>query len=1145
MSRPPRRGFTLIIVVMLMALLSLMAIGMLSLGSISLRSTKTNGDRAMARSNARLSLQLALGSLQKLAGPDTRVTASAMLLEENHPPLVGVWKSWEGTDHDTSGSLPGRPIRPDYGSKNQPAGTSGAGRFLGWLVSGAENGGSINDADRLAARTSSENKISLVAAGTLDEGDERRVYVEPMELGGRSPGGMAWWVSGENQKANLPRPYEPEDDGTAGWSTLARSHSEPDPEVFGMEELLDQPELAEKVVSLESADLLAGQGGESRPSRRFHDLSANSVGLLTNVATGGWRKDLSLFTETWDSLPRGGLPVFQLKPDKAVSMSRPMSRSVQAPNSVFYPWSGYRGGTGTFPIYQHGAVASWGHLRDWMTFYQRVGATADGQTTVSYRAADISNPATSFEFLHQVRVVPVVARIHWVFSHHAKPTQGAGTTGSAEYEVELVVNPVITMWNPYGVSLRCNPLRFSLERNLPCAFSYKVGRSDRRFRALLTGSETQGVQSLSSKSALEYLIRQPFVLGPGETRVFSAQLPNPVDVDQNHSLDLRAGYRPGGGHAFHVKDARGGNLMASASDTIIVDSRFDTPYEDHSQGVGIYLDMGPISSGERNLVYRMVYDRNVASEVYPPISASSFTQPTVAEVSGSPVPFLSTVFGTRLASESHLAARGFLQSSPLVNYTAMGSKSQVEAEIGIQYPGVMHPVNSPFDYSFITHAPGDSRLPNSDASSASGYIISGFDKSGGLSRVVAAELPMRPVCSLAELQNWDLRYENPIPPFQFGVIGNSDATPIIAADDVVNPAAPSNSTNLQHDDAYCANHILFDDWFASSIATRPRSFGRAGESYEVVYDDLVSGKRPLDNQAYRAVPGSSIDPSDVRADVESKDSWQTIASRLEVRGMFNVNSVSVDAWRALLRHAREQKMPYLTSDGVSLSSGIDHAVSRFGIAADVEAGTPGTSGSFAGSSEFTGYRRFDEETLDQLAENIVEQVRKRGPFLSLSEFINRQLSSGELALAGAVQSALYDLGSDGPYQELSTLSKDAGTANLPKANLAGYAFPDAAEGESATGLPGWTRQADVLRPLAPILSARDDTFTIRAYGDARDSKGKILATAVCEAVVRRVRDFVDPGDEADLTLPPEKPANLKFGRRFQMVSFRWLNPREI
>ena len=85
----------------------------------------------------------------------------------------------------------------------------------------------------------------------------------------------------------------------------------------------------------------------------------------------------------------------------------------------------------------------------------------------------------------------------------------------------------------------------------------------------------------------------------------------------------------------------------------------------------------------------------------------------------------------------------------------------------------------------------------------------------------------------------------------------------------------------------------------------------------------------------------------------------------------------------------------------------------------------------------------------------------------------------------------------------------------------------------------------MLRPIAPILSARDDTFVIRGYGDARDANNKITARATCEAVVRRTRDYVDPADAADLTTLPTSPTNLIFGRRYEIIALRWLSSSEI
>ena len=109
-----------------------------------------------------------------------------------------------------------------------------------------------------------------------------------------------------------------------------------------------------------------------------------------------------------------------------------------------------------------------------------------------------------------------------------------------------------------------------------------------------------------------------------------------------------------------------------------------------------------------------------------------------------------------------------------------------------------------------------------------------------------------------------------------------------------------------------------------------------------------------------------------------------------------------------------------------------------------------------------------------------------------------------------------------------------------------YVFDEAAVGYNTYGLPGWTRQADVLRPLAPILSARDDTFTIRTYGDVISPvNGAIEARAWCEAVVRRTRDYVNPADDADITSLPTNVTNQSFGRRFEIVSFRWLDEDEV
>ena len=1142
------RGFALVISLSLMVLLTVLSIGLLTLSSIALRSGGRDELAAQARANARMALMLAIGELQQQAGPDTRVTARADILDEKNPPVLGVWKSWEGTNHDSQG----RPIAPRNYKSTKEA------RFLGWLTS----------ASLTSLPDTSERKesIALIGPRTVGEGDGRanlQIHLQPGEIEGPAgKGGFAWWIGGENQKVRLPTPYVPANDGAAEWAVIAKSHSVADPAPLRMESLLKDPAPAEKAISRLQGDLVAEKSDLRSSQEFFHDVSTHSVGLLTNTATGGWRKDLSLATENWDRLPSGNLPFFRQTPTRDIQFSKPTSANASAAKSMLYPWASYRGDSSSIPIYRHGPVSSWENLKDYATTYKRISSGATGKSRLSSGnySVPIDDSGRSFDFLHKVRILPVVARVQWVFSHSAGPAAVTNPPAPAgSLEARLLVTPVVTMWNPYNIEITSPVMTFAIPKPLPAALQYTVNGVRNASYNCLTAGSINNLPSLSDTGSLVYRIATGFPLKPGETRVFSPAANN-VAAASGTALELLQGYRGTGGHYFTVKNSTGQVVVAPSSATIKADAKFDTAYNDGNQGVGIYLDM-ILPDGRRHLVYRMIYTPAIANEVYKPLT--QLAESSLGAVRTTPEPFLSTVFGARMASKTHIPAKGFVQSSPLVNYTAMGAKDVIESTFGRHYGGTSHPVNSPFDYSFIAHTANDSKLPNASDTSGRGYIVTGFNKSDGLSRCVIAELPTRPLISLGELQNWDRRYENPIPPYAFNLIGNSDASPLLPAGAVVNSSDASLGVNLQHDDSYCANHILFDDWFFSSIAPDPSSFGPAGgRNQQKTFTDFVAGIAPLDNRAYRPIEAdasfAAADPKNADqifgTHVRKTDGYRSIASRIEVEGMFNVNSTSVTAWRALLGHARNQKVPYLQESGagwsVDLSGEVDHPFSRFTIAGDVEASEQGSSGAFPEAAEFAGYRVLDEAVIEELAEKIVEQVRARGPFLSLAEFVNRQLSSGDLALAGAIQAALNALeksASTNPFKNLQSAVGPAGqsVAAPVRAQEAEYKFPAAAVGYNAYGVPGWTRQADVLRPLAPILSARDDTFVIRAHGDARDKDGKIVSRAVCEAIVRRTRDFVDAKDAADLVTLPTSAVNKSFGRRFELVSFRWLSPAEI
>lgn len=94
--------------------------------------------------------------------------------------------------------------------------------------------------------------------------------------------------------------------------------------------------------------------------------------------------------------------------------------------------------------------------------------------------------------------------------------------------------------------------------------------------------------------------------------------------------------------------------------------------------------------------------------------------------------------------------------------------------------------------------------------------------------------------------------------------------------------------------------------------------------------------------------------------------------------------------------------------------------------------------------------------------------------------------------------------------------------------------------------PGSVIQGDVLQSIGPVLAARGDTFVVRAMGEAVDPAGGTGAEAWCEATLQRVPDWVNPVD------PPEArpaeggldPANERFGRAYRVVAFQWIEAPE-
>ena len=126
-------GFALIVTLSLMILLVIVAVGLLSLGSIALRTSGSQDAVNIAKANARMAMMLALGELQKGAGPDQRITMTSSLTESG----AAADKGWTGA------------INVD---KNAPSGGDSADLPVMWLVSGDKPGPTTELNDKNSAQ---------------------------------------------------------------------------------------------------------------------------------------------------------------------------------------------------------------------------------------------------------------------------------------------------------------------------------------------------------------------------------------------------------------------------------------------------------------------------------------------------------------------------------------------------------------------------------------------------------------------------------------------------------------------------------------------------------------------------------------------------------------------------------------------------------------------------------------------------------------------------------------------------------------------------------------------------------------------------------------------------------------------------------
>jgi hypothetical protein len=310
------------------------------------------------------------------------------------------------------------------------------------------------------------------------------------------------------------------------------------------------------------------------------------------------------------------------------------------------------------------------------------------------------------------------------------------------------------------------------------------------------------------------------------------------------------------------------------------------------------------------------------------------------------------------------------------------------------------------------------------------------------------------------------------------------------------------------------------------------------------FSGLAPAVEPLTGTGHFILPQIRLRPTSRRVSpADLRTASEGYAAKFLLQdGAFNLNSTELAAWIAVLRLGRittDRKPTYLAAQAATGTAGDEAtaevpaafaAFHRFSQSAQetfqADAGYAATNAvppdephlpSLANTHLYRrGIRSLDQSQTVKLAEAIVHGVRLRheatGPFRSLSEFLGPQ---PELENRSLLEHALHAAGTNDGIAEFSSQ---------------------------------WLTQADLMTLLAPSLFARSDTFVIRAYGEAANpATGAVEARAWCEAKVQRLPEYFD--SEADS--PETSPANLSSadnklnGRRFRVVSFRWLTRFDI
>lgn len=1054
-----------------------------------------------------------------------------------------------------------------------------------------------------------------------DSNDNVRVgLVEINSANGNVDGRYGWHVEGLNSKVSYQRLTTNSGDDSLGSKmndfTVPRGFDLKS--VEGLEDV-DISQDSQKLISTSQLELLATNKAVESNKWTLNGYSQRS--LLSDVRFSGMKKDINSFFETkWTDVDSkyktarlAGVNI--LAPLRSVNG---LDKLNQVEKNV--PPTSWRQLRDYYMLYQQDTGNS-NHLGlsqahiDWDGKFPISDTFLCGQARRLYPwHHDYDHPGS----LGYQRT-PVIAR--WIYIVSLSSTNVGEANGVAQYELFVHYNPVIVLWNPYNTRLRMAnrgqqfisgnktlDSDFLIQTAFRRAFTpqYKVYKNDGDILKNwenFTSNNGQGqwadvmfkeangkdvvfqpgeVKMFSYDSSASFAAGGHLVLTPG----FNANVKNDnlqrvsvgrVTANDNPSLAMRFGLTKGHAPEAHplTSTKYGGPVNAFAMDSTgqVYGDNYGSAQKTTRGHRG-----GKIIEWMSRVGVQIIHDNSAKRARWQSL--------------GNTTPMPEAVVGIFLKSSEELKEEiQALESSKDVRNRNWLHSNPAHWWNHLFKPDEQKRVNFGYELHYNGNISGNAISEYVQSTRDHNAFIGKSMSADGVSYFPYQELPVTPITNLASFSgmklsngktidhprpyadpannSWgrNIQYASWGPAFGVGV-GNSFAHPMIKGEDIYTGYKDHTNYSGQSifgnywDNLTMANDALWDSWFCSSMSAQQEPAYSSPKERSRVIKDFVHGNSPLPNYNLTLHDGG-MSKDDLIVAFQDDDAFSKVASHLYVENGFNVNTASVDAWKALLHGLKGNQVPYI--DAETGTSGVipneqDIIISRFGYA----------TGSLEGKSDddpeaWKGIRRLTSAQIDKLAEEMVKQVKLRGPFLNMSEFINRRLSDDKYGVTGALQAAIDW---DDFYSEYSGRPAAAGdiainsgfkSDSIAKPN-ATFPFPIAANGSRYTGIPGYVLQADILKLLGNSLTVRDDTFLIRAYGEALNEKGEVVARAWCEATVQRTPQYVEHDTDKNAPHQPafsldenNRPvasqtlsqANLKFGRKLQVISFRWVaNPNK-